>query len=1440
MRRNPVYVFQDQSSVGIFEVPIESVIQIVDGDGQGTPMMLQLISKQGLNPSSTIGEFLANDQTHLTLDNVIPSELEKIEVNNKIGWRLLGKEPANYGEIGEAAVDLSDSHFNGNYGAIGEVSFAAGIGTIAANRGSTALGRYNVGLAQETVLEVGIGTDIANVANGLEVHDDGTIYAPQATEALIDGRGIRTLVTKEYTDNKYIPIVEKGAPNGVAVLDANGLVPIEDLPPIAITSTYVCHNLSEQLSLSVEEGDVCVRTDESQSYIALNSDNASLLDWQLLMTPVDSVLSVNGKTGAVVLNTDDIAEGFNNLYFTKARVDDRMRELDTDILQEGANHLYYTDARVNAVWNTKDTDDLPEGGVNLYYTDQRVQYVISQSSTDNLQEGAVNLYYTDDRVRNVIANSTTDDLVEGNNNLYYTDARVHVVINNITSDDIVEGPHHLYFTNARADARANAMIAAATTNDLSEGTNHLYYTEARATANFNMNFAASDTGDLSEGINLYYTEARATANYNNNLAASTTDNLNEGTSNLYYTETRATANFNNNLAISNTDQLVEGNINFYYTDDKVRTVFNAEFTARTTDDLTEGNNNLYFTVARANDAFDQRLLLKNTDNLTEGSQNLYYTSQRVVDEVHQLTTDDLTEGSNNFYYTDERARTVAQAEITGSTTDDIAEGVANLYYTESRVRDVFDQKLALASTDDLQEGTNLYYTDARVDNRLGQLDTNILSEGSTNLYYTDTRADARIAAAHLADLADILSANPQDGDILKWDNVGSYWKPQPDLHVETTDDVAEGTNNLYFTVARVNDQVATLSINVLDDVDTVSTIPSNGDALKWNNSMSNWVPGSFDTDEIQEGAINLYYTDARADARIAAAQISNLSDVATSGVVNGEILKFNGANWVPGDLNTSEVAEDQNFLYFTSGRVVSVMNNTSIDELLDVDTSGVVSGRLLKYNGTNWVPGTLNTDEIPEGSSNLYYTDNRVRTLVGTLSTDDLAEGTTHLYYTEARVRDVISNSTTDDLAEGNNNLYYTQARDDANFATNLAASTTDNVQEGTTNLYYTEARDNANFATNLGNSTTDDVAEGTQHLYYTDDRVNDVIDVTSIDALTDVDTSTLAPQIGQTLKWDGTLWAPADDNDTVLNDTDDLAEGTQHLYYTDTRVDTRLGTTTIDILVDVDTSTLAPVLGQTLKWDGNNWVPADDDNNTYTAGDGLVLNGGSEFALNSDLGGLNDVDTTTQQANDLLRYNGTNWVPAVLDTDDIDEGSANLYYTDGRVQHVISQSDTDDLAEGSGNLYYTDARVIDVLRNASIDEMSDVDTTTDIPTNGQVLKWDATGSNWVPADATNVVIDSNQGTFTPTSIDETDGHFDYTLNQNALIDNVSNAKIGQKGMLVIKENSIGGWTLTWGSNYLFPGGAVPAINTNPDATNVFRFTVLASDKVLVEFIADF
>lgn len=108
------------------------------------------------------------------------------------------------------------------------------------------------------------------------------------------------------------------APGNVVEVLAGGKIDEGLLPALAITEVFEVANQAAMLALTCQRGDVAIRTDESKSYILSQTPASTLANWKLLRTPTDLVLSVNGKTGAVVLTTSDIAEG-SNLYYTAAR-----------------------------------------------------------------------------------------------------------------------------------------------------------------------------------------------------------------------------------------------------------------------------------------------------------------------------------------------------------------------------------------------------------------------------------------------------------------------------------------------------------------------------------------------------------------------------------------------------------------------------------------------------------------------------------------------------------------------------------------------------------------------------------------------------------------------------------------------------------------------------------------------------------------------------------------------------------------------------------------------------------------------------------------------------------------------------------------------------------------------------------------------------------------
>ena len=104
----------------------------------------------------------------------------------------------------------------------------------------------------------------------------------------------------------------------VPVLNSNGKLDTTILPSLAITDTFTAANESAMLALSAEKGDVCIRTDESKTYILQSEPASTLSNWIELATPTDLVQSVNGKTGTVVLNSADVGAVQANSAITGA------------------------------------------------------------------------------------------------------------------------------------------------------------------------------------------------------------------------------------------------------------------------------------------------------------------------------------------------------------------------------------------------------------------------------------------------------------------------------------------------------------------------------------------------------------------------------------------------------------------------------------------------------------------------------------------------------------------------------------------------------------------------------------------------------------------------------------------------------------------------------------------------------------------------------------------------------------------------------------------------------------------------------------------------------------------------------------------------------------------------------------------------------------------
>jgi len=288
MRRNPIYVFEDLQSIGIYNVPVGSTVQINDADDLtpgSQPLLVQVVSKNGLSTGSTVAEFLSNSDNYSNASDSteIPSELEKIEQNGKIGWRILGADNTKYGEIGLKAIDLTQVNTGASgvasFGATGDYAFTAGFETQASGEKSTALGRgtktqtlgktvigsYNTDLNNTALVEFGIGQADSERKDGLVLYADGSVEAPNSTMTAIDNRGQYALITKEYLDTIDAKKVNRSGDHMVGDLFIDG------------ASLFVRkdNNIGGDISL---DGSLTVGNGSNgYSYVYFNAGNANIV-----------------------------------------------------------------------------------------------------------------------------------------------------------------------------------------------------------------------------------------------------------------------------------------------------------------------------------------------------------------------------------------------------------------------------------------------------------------------------------------------------------------------------------------------------------------------------------------------------------------------------------------------------------------------------------------------------------------------------------------------------------------------------------------------------------------------------------------------------------------------------------------------------------------------------------------------------------------------------------------------------------------------------------------------------------------------------------------------------------------------------------------------------------------------------------------------------------
>ena len=159
-------------------------------------------------------------------------------------------------------------------------------------------------------------------------------------------------------------------------------------------------------------------------------------------------------------------------------------------------------------------------------------------------------------------------------------------------------------------------------------------------------------------------------------------------------------------------------------------------------------------------------------------------------------------------YTDGRETAITTAYE--SYADAAAEGARTYAMGDATIKADDAQAAAIAyadalTTSDIEEGTNLYFTNQRaidavggtIEDQIDLIDTDDIEEGATNLYFTDGRAKTSAA--------DLLTGATKTNITITGNGSGLTITAENGVADSDTDDLVEGTTNLYFTDVRAVD-----------------------------------------------------------------------------------------------------------------------------------------------------------------------------------------------------------------------------------------------------------------------------------------------------------------------------------------------------------------------------------------------------------------------------------------------------------------------------------------------------------------------------------------------------------------------------------------------------------------------------------------------------------
>ena len=333
-------------------------------------------------------------------------------------------------------------------------------------------------------------TDSRVAANSAVAANTAKTGITDAQASAINANTSKVGITTQQAD----AIVANTAKVGITTDQANAIT--ANTAKVGITTQQASDITTNNSKVSFPEA-----PNDGDSYVRQSEG------WVSLTHPTDAVTSVNGETGVVVLDSDDITEGTSNLYYTDARVSANSsvaaNTAKVGITTQQASDITTNNAKVGIT--TQQAADIVTNNAKVGITTQQA----SDITTNNAKVGI-----TTDQANAITANTAKVGITtEQANAITANTAKVGITTQQ--ASDITTNNAKVGITTQQASdiTTNNAKISFDSTSSAK-----LAGIEAGAevntvdSVNGQTGTVSLSTTNVSEGTNLYYTDARVSAN----------------------------------------------------------------------------------------------------------------------------------------------------------------------------------------------------------------------------------------------------------------------------------------------------------------------------------------------------------------------------------------------------------------------------------------------------------------------------------------------------------------------------------------------------------------------------------------------------------------------------------------------------------------------------------------------------------------------------------------------------------------------------------------------------------------------------------------------------------------------------------------------------------------------------------------------------------------